>query len=131
MASLKYEAWLIFGRLTQFNWKDYVGPSTNTRKVEREMRAIEHSRNKGNICRIYFIYLIQRCGSGAFLTSGSGMEKKSRSGFITDLISDNLVCMIEKKKFQFVKFVATKKGLTTNFFEPLSFVFFGSGIRNG
>jgi hypothetical protein len=31
----------------------------------------------------------------------------------------------------FVKFGATKKGLTTNFFSPLSFVtVFGSGIRN-
>jgi hypothetical protein len=30
-----------------------------------------------------------------------------------------------------VKFVATKKGLTTNFFSPLSFVaVFGSGIRD-
>jgi hypothetical protein len=37
-----------------------------------------------------------------------------------------------KKKFNFVKFVAAKKGLTTNFFSPLSFVaVFGSGIRNG
>jgi hypothetical protein len=33
--------------------------------------------------------------------------------------------------FNFVKFVATKKGLTTNFFSPLSFVaVFGSGIRD-
>ncbi len=32
----------------------------------------------------------------------------------------------------FVKFVATKKGMTTNFFPPLSFVaVFGSGIRDG
>jgi hypothetical protein len=32
--------------------------------------------------------------------------------------------------FNIVKFVATKKGLTTNFFSPLSFVaVFGSGIR--
>jgi hypothetical protein len=31
----------------------------------------------------------------------------------------------------FVKFVATKKGMTTNFFSPLSFVaVFGSGIRD-
>jgi hypothetical protein len=34
--------------------------------------------------------------------------------------------------FQFVKFVATKKGLTTIFCSPLSFVaVFGTGIRNG
>jgi hypothetical protein len=33
--------------------------------------------------------------------------------------------------FNFVKFVAPKKGLTTNFFSPLSFVaVFGSGIRD-
>jgi hypothetical protein len=33
--------------------------------------------------------------------------------------------------FNFVKFVATKKGMTTNFFSPLSFVaVFGSGIRD-
>ncbi len=33
--------------------------------------------------------------------------------------------------FNFVKFVATKKGLTTNFYSPLSFVaVFGSGIRD-
>jgi hypothetical protein len=33
--------------------------------------------------------------------------------------------------FNVVKFVATKKGLTTNFFSPLSFVaVFGSGIRD-
>ncbi len=33
--------------------------------------------------------------------------------------------------YNFVKFVATKKGLTTNFFSPLSFVaVFGSGIRD-
>jgi hypothetical protein len=33
--------------------------------------------------------------------------------------------------FDFVKFVATKKGLTTNLFSPLSFVaVFGSGIRD-
>ncbi len=33
--------------------------------------------------------------------------------------------------FNFVKFVATKIGLTTNFFSPLSFVaVFGSGIRD-
>jgi hypothetical protein len=32
---------------------------------------------------------------------------------------------------KFVKFVATKKGLTTNFFPPLSFVaVFGSGIQD-
>jgi hypothetical protein len=31
-----------------------------------------------------------------------------------------------------VEFVATKKGITTNFFSPLSFVaVFGSGIRDG
>ncbi len=34
--------------------------------------------------------------------------------------------------FKLVKFVATKKGMTTNFFAPLSFVeVFGSGIRDG
>jgi hypothetical protein len=34
--------------------------------------------------------------------------------------------------YNFVKFVATKKGMTTNFFSPLSFVpVFGSGIRDG
>ncbi len=34
--------------------------------------------------------------------------------------------------FNFEKFVATKKGLTNNFFSPLSFIaVFGSGIRNG
>ncbi len=33
--------------------------------------------------------------------------------------------------FNFVKFVASKKGLTTNFFSSLSFVaVFGSGIRD-
>jgi hypothetical protein len=33
--------------------------------------------------------------------------------------------------FNFVRFVATKKGITTNFFSPLSFVeVFGSGIRD-
>jgi hypothetical protein len=33
--------------------------------------------------------------------------------------------------YNFVKFVATKKGMTTNFFSPLSFVaVFGSGIRD-
>jgi hypothetical protein len=34
--------------------------------------------------------------------------------------------------FNIVKFVARKKGMTTNFFSPLSFVAaFGSGIRDG
>jgi hypothetical protein len=34
--------------------------------------------------------------------------------------------------FNFVKFVSTKKGMTTNFFSPLSFVEdFRSGIRDG
>jgi hypothetical protein len=38
---------------------------------------------------------------------------------------------INKIIFNFVKFVAAKKGLTTNFFSPLSFVaVFGSGIRD-
>jgi hypothetical protein len=33
--------------------------------------------------------------------------------------------------YNFVKFVATLKGMTTNFFSPLSFVaVFGSGIRD-
>ncbi len=33
--------------------------------------------------------------------------------------------------FNFVKFVVTKKGMTTNFFPPLSFdADFGSGIRD-
>jgi hypothetical protein len=33
--------------------------------------------------------------------------------------------------FNFVKFVATKKGMTTKFFSPLSFdAVFGSGIRD-
>jgi hypothetical protein len=33
--------------------------------------------------------------------------------------------------FNYVKFVATKKGMTTNFFSPLSFAaVFGSGIRD-
>jgi hypothetical protein len=34
--------------------------------------------------------------------------------------------------YNFVKFVATEKGMTTNFFSPLSFVaVFGSGIQDG
>jgi hypothetical protein len=34
--------------------------------------------------------------------------------------------------FNYVKFVATKKGMTTNFLSPLSFAaVFGSGIRDG
>ncbi len=33
------------------------------------------------------------------MTSGSGMEKKSRSGFITDLISENLVSVFRVKNF--------------------------------
>jgi hypothetical protein len=37
-----------------------------------------------------------------------------------------------KIMFNFVKFVATLKGMTTNFFSSLSFVaVFGSGIRDG
>jgi hypothetical protein len=36
-----------------------------------------------------------------------------------------------QNNFRFVKFVATKKGMTTNFLSPLSFVaVFGSGIRD-
>jgi hypothetical protein len=36
-----------------------------------------------------------------------------------------------EKFYNFIKFVATKKGMTTNFFSPLSFVVvFGSGIRD-
>ncbi len=70
--------------------QDFVRLLHQERRGGREMRAIEHCRNKGNICRIYFIYLIQCYGSGSdtFLTAGSGMEKKSRSGMnITDFAS--------------------------------------------
>jgi hypothetical protein len=54
--------------------------------------------------------------SGAFLTSrlGSGI----RNRFIPDLLQN----FKNKTIFSFVKFVATKKDMTTNFFSPLSFV---------
>jgi hypothetical protein len=48
-------------------------------------------------------------------------------------IGPNLFLQHFKHKIikNFVKFVATKKGMTTNFFSPLSFVaVFGSGIRD-
>jgi hypothetical protein len=48
-------------------------------------------------------------------------------------IGPNFFLQLFKNKiiFNFVKFVATKKGLTKNFFSPLSFVaVFRSGIRN-
>ncbi len=94
-------------------------------------------------------------GSGAFLTAGSGI----RNGFFPDpgsripnphfwglsynflgkkfysssKIGPNIFLQHFKNKIitSFVKFVATKKGLTKEMFSPLSLVtVFGSGIRN-
>ncbi len=48
-------------------------------------------------------------------------------------ISPNFFLQHFKTKiiYNFVKFVATQKGMTTNFYSPLSFVaVFGSGIRD-
>jgi hypothetical protein len=48
-------------------------------------------------------------------------------------IGPNFVFQFFKNKiiYNFVKFVATKEGMTSNFFSPLSFVLlFGSGIRD-
>jgi hypothetical protein len=66
-------------------------------------------------------------GSGAFLTPGS----RIRNRFFPDQLFKN-------KIFNFVKFVATKKGTVPvpysmkTIFSPLSFVaVFGSGIRDG
>ncbi len=54
------------------------------------------------------------------------MGKKSYNSFKTDPFFG-----IKKKKINFVKFVATKKDMTTNFFSPLYFVpVFGSEIRD-
>ena len=85
---------------------------------------------------------LQCCGSGsgAFLTPGSG----NRNGFFPNPgsqthIFESLLTIFWVKSsiilfkkflqhfknkiiFNFVKFVATKKGMTTNFFAPLSFV---------
>jgi hypothetical protein len=94
-------------------------------------------------------------GSGAFLTPGlrSGIRNRFFSGsripnpYFWELSDNfwgtkcynslkfgpNLVFQLFRNKiiFNFVKFVATKKGLTTNFFSPLSFVaVFRSGIRD-
>jgi hypothetical protein len=44
--------------------------------------------------------------------------------FFSSTLKNEIIC-------NFVKFVATKKGMTTNFFSPLSFVaVFGSGFRD-
>jgi hypothetical protein len=98
---------------------------------------------------------IRDTGSGAFLTPGPGSRIRSRF-FSGSRISDprsriptpyflELSNKFLGKKFynfflqhlknkiilNFVKFVATKKGLTTNLFSPLSFLaVLGSGIRD-
>jgi hypothetical protein len=82
-------------------------------------------------------------GSGAFLNPGPGSrisnpyflelgDKFLGKKFYNSLNTrPNFFLQHFKKKiiFNFVKFVTTKKGRTTNFFSPLSFVeVFGSGI---
>ncbi len=96
-------------------------------------------------------------GSGAFLTPGSGIRNRffpdslgSRitnpyfwelsENFLVKKFYDSLKIDLNfflqhiktKIIYNFVKFVATYKVMTTNFFSPLSFVaVFGSGIRDG
>jgi hypothetical protein len=95
-------------------------------------------------------------GSGAFLTPGPGSGIRNRffsrsriptpyflklsekflgKRFYNSLKTGQFFSSAFKKKkiiYNFVKFVATKKGLTKIFFSPVSFVaVFGSGIRNG
>ncbi len=96
-------------------------------------------------------------GSGAFLTPGSGIrnrffpDPRSRipkpytgiwelgDNFLVKkfynslIIGPNFFLQHFKNKiiYNFVKFVATKKGMTTNFFSPLPFVpIFGSEIKD-
>ncbi len=97
---------------------------------------------------------IQDPGSGAFLTPGSGigffrtpdLGSPIPNPFLESLVTINflgkkfynslkigpnfILQHFKNKKFlNFVKFVATIKGMTTNFFSPLSFdAVFGSGI---
>ncbi len=94
-------------------------------------------------------------GAGAFLTPGSGIRNRffpdpgSQTHIFESLITIFLVKTSKiynslkigpnsflqhfKNKIilNFVRFVATKQGMTTNLFSPLSFVdVFGSGIRD-
>ncbi len=108
------------------------------------------SNNKG---LAYCPSSVADLGSGAFLTPGSGI----RNRFLPDPgsqthIFEILVTILGKKFynslkigpnfflkhskdkiiFNFVKFMATKKGMKTYFLSPLSFIaVFGSGIRDG
>ncbi len=108
-----------------------------------------------------FQHLQQCCGSGsgirAFLTPGSGIRDPGSGIFLVRIpdpklifweLIDNILGKIfynslkfcpnfflqhfkNKIILHFVKFVATKKCLTTTFFSPLSFVaVFGSGTRD-
>jgi hypothetical protein len=92
-------------------------------------------------------------GSGAFLTPGSGIRNRffpdpgsqihifelsdnflGKKFYNSLKIGPNFFLQHFKTKIicNFVKFVATLKVMTTNFFSPLSFVaVFGSGIRDG
>jgi hypothetical protein len=64
-------------------------------------------------------------GSGAFLTPGSGIRNRFfpvKSPIFFQHFKNKII-------YNFVKFVATKKGMTTNLFSPLSFVpVLGSGM---
>jgi len=90
-------------------------------------------------------------GSGAFFTPGSGIgfflipDPNSYfwelgDGFLGEKFCNSLKIdpnfflqhFKTKKMYNYVKFVATKKGMTSNFFSPTSLVVvFGSGIRDG
>jgi hypothetical protein len=88
-------------------------------------------------------------GSGAFLTPGFGIRNRffripdpkpilltiflGEKFYNSFKIDPHFFLQTSKNKiiYNFVKFVAIRKGMTTNFFSPLSFVTdFGSGIRD-
>jgi hypothetical protein len=85
----------------------------------------------GKINYYYYFYSVVDLGSGAFLTPGPGSgipkpyflelsDKFLGKKFYNSLKTRPIFFQHFKNKiiFNFVKFVATKKGMTTNFFPP-------------
>ncbi len=100
---------------------------------------------EGSGARSVLVTSVADPGSGAFLTPGSGIRYRffpgpgSQTHIFESLVKIEFLKLIQiffrhfKNKiiFNFVKFVATKKCTTANFFSPLSFVaVFVSGIRD-
>ncbi len=84
------------------------------------IRDLEQVFSGSQIPTPYFLEL-----SDKFLGKKFYNSLKTGPNFLIQHLKNTII-------FNFLKFVATKKGLTTNFFSPLSFVVvvFGSGIRD-